>query len=81
MDQVEVTKSSEAGRAPAGSAEAQKAWQNYYQQASLRRRARGGRRHLRDEKRRRRFRERLGLSLSALLIAGMTGAFYLVLMR
>ena len=81
MDQVEVTKSSEAGRRPAGSAEAQQAWQDYYQQASLRRRARGGRRHLREEKRRRRLRERIGIGLSALLVAGMTWRFYLVLMR
>ena len=81
MDQVEVTKSSEAGRAPAGSAEAQQAWQDYYQKASIRRRSRGGRRHLREEKRRRRWRERIGISLSALLVACMTGAFYVVLMR
>ncbi len=55
------------------------AWEEYYRQASLRRRAHHGRRHLRDEKRRRRLRERISLALSAVVIGGLTLAFYLVL--
>jgi hypothetical protein len=55
------------------------AWSKYYREAARRRRARGGQRQLREEKRRRRLRERVGLSLSALLVAGMTAIFYLVL--
>jgi hypothetical protein len=58
------------------------AWEQYYVQASRRRRsARQGRRSLREEKRRRRWRERMGLGLSALLVAAMTVAFYFVLTR
>ncbi len=55
------------------------AWETYYKQASRRRRAMGGGRHLREEKRRRRVRERVGLGISAALVAGMTLAFYLIL--
>jgi hypothetical protein len=55
------------------------AWEKYYQEASRRRRARGGRHHLREEKRRRRIRERVGIAVSAVLVGGLTLAFYLVL--
>jgi hypothetical protein len=55
------------------------AWEKYYQEASRRRRARGGRHHLREEKRRRRIRERVGLTVSAVLVGGLTLVFYLVL--
>lgn len=57
------------------------AWERYYAQASRRRRSHHSRRRLREEKRRRRLRERIGLGLSALLVAGMTMIFYLVLTR
>jgi hypothetical protein len=55
------------------------AWEKYYQDASRRRRAHGGRHQLREEKRRRRLRERVGLAVSAALVGGLTLAFYLVL--
>ena len=55
------------------------AWESYYKEASRRRRAGAGGRHLRIEKRRRRLRERLGIGFSALLVGAMTLAFYLVL--
>ena len=42
-------------------------------------RAAGGDRRLREEKRRRRIRERIGIGLSALFVGGMTLIFYLVL--
>ena len=54
-------------------------WDAYYKEASRRRRATGGGRHLRVEKRRRRLRERVGIGLSALLVGAMTLIFYLVL--
>lgn len=57
------------------------AWERYYQQASIRRHAHGGRRQLREEKRRRRIRERIGLTVSALLVGGLMLVFYLVLTR
>ncbi len=57
------------------------AWEEYYRQASIRRRTRGGRRQLREEKRRRRMRERIGLAISAFLVGGLTLVFYLVLTR
>jgi hypothetical protein len=57
------------------------AWEEYYRQASLRRRGHHGRRHLREEKRRRRLRERIGLTISAFVVGGMTLFFYLVLTR
>jgi hypothetical protein len=57
------------------------AWEEYYRQASLRRRGHHGRRHLREEKRRRRLRERLGIAISAAVVGGMTLFFYLVLTR
>ncbi len=74
MDQV--------GNNPAGATAATAStWESYYQEASRRRRTRGGRHQLRAEKRRRRFRERLGISISALVVGGMTLAFYLLLTR
>ena len=53
-------------------------WDSYYKEASRRRRA-GGTRDLRVAKQRRRWRERLSIGLSALLVGAMTLAFYLVL--
>ncbi|HVV16354.1 MAG TPA: hypothetical protein VHH90_04050 [Polyangia bacterium] len=57
------------------------AWEEYYRQASLRRRGHHGRRHLREEKRRRRLRERIGIAISAFVVGGLTLVFYLVLTR
>jgi hypothetical protein len=54
-------------------------WDSYYKEASRRRRAAGGDRNLRDAKQRRRWRERLFIGLSALLVGAMTLAFYVVL--
>jgi hypothetical protein len=54
-------------------------WDSYYKEASRRRRAAGGTRDLRVAKHRRRWRERLSIGLSALLVGAMTLAFYLVL--
>ena len=62
-----------------GMSPAQSAWDEYYRQASRRRRANGGDRSLRVEKRRRRLRERVGIGISAVLVGAMTLAFYLVL--
>jgi len=57
-------------------------WERYYREASRRRRALGSpNRRLREEKRRRRNRERIGISLSALLVGGLTLIFYIVLNR
>ena len=56
-------------------------WESYYKDASRRRRAVGGRHQLRIEKRRRRLRERIGIGISALVVGGMTLAFYRVLTR
>ncbi|HXJ19088.1 MAG TPA: hypothetical protein VMT03_02565 [Polyangia bacterium] len=71
----------EAGSGDTGSALSKSwtAWDEYYRKASLRRRAHHGQRHLREEKRRRRLRERIGLAVSALLVGGLTLVFYLVL--
>jgi hypothetical protein len=55
------------------------AWENFYREASRRRRANGGYRNLRVEKRRRRMRERLGVGISALFVGGLTMLFYLLL--
>jgi hypothetical protein len=57
------------------------AWDEYYRKASLRRKAHKGQRHLREEKRRRRIRERLAMVLGALAVSGLTLVFYLVLTR
>jgi hypothetical protein len=60
----------------------QAAWEQYYKEASRRRRSRGSlRENLQKEKRRRRRAETLGLLLSALLIGGLTFVFYRLLNR
>jgi hypothetical protein len=65
---------------PARPAASWSAWDAYYREASRRRRARGGSRNaLREEKRRRRVRERLGIGVSALFVAALTAVFYFVL--
>ena len=68
-----------AGVTSTGLSPAQASWEAYYREASRRRRANGGDRSLRTEKRRRRFRERIGIGISALVVGAMTLAFYLVL--
>lgn len=68
-----------AGVTTTGLSQSQSTWEAYYREASRRRRANGGDRNLRVEKRRRRFRERLGIGISAVLVGAMTLAFYLVL--
>jgi hypothetical protein len=55
------------------------AWDAYYREASRRRRKHGRGSTFRDQKRKRRLKERLGIALSALLVMAMTGVFYLVL--
>jgi hypothetical protein len=55
------------------------AWEAYYKEASRRRRAAGGDRYIRVEKRRRQWRERIGIGLSALFVGALTLIFYLVL--
>ena len=77
----------QAGTGPATTASSKAiaswaAWENYYREASRRRRAKGiGRTSLREEKRRRRFRERVGIGVSALFVTALTAAFYVVLNR
>jgi hypothetical protein len=68
-----------AGNTTTALSPAQATWEAYYREASRRRRANGGDRSLRVEKRRRRLRERLGVGISAVLVGAMTLAFYLVL--
>lgn len=63
----------------AGMSPSQAAWDIYYREASRRRREAGGYRNLRQEKRRRRFRERLGIGISAVLVGTMTLIFYMLL--
>jgi hypothetical protein len=69
------------GTASPGEAVDWGAWETYYREASRRRRANGGQRHLREAKRRRRMRERVGIGISAVIVAAMTLVFYLVLTR
>jgi hypothetical protein len=64
---------------PTGVSPAMSAWDTYYKDASRRRRASGGNHSLRLEKRRRRFRERVSIGISALLVGAMTMIFYLLL--
>jgi hypothetical protein len=76
----------EASRAGSGEArptlsESWDAWEEYYRQASLRRRSQHGRSSLREAKRRRRLRERVGIAISTLVVGGLTLFFYLVLTR
>jgi hypothetical protein len=68
-----------AGPTTTGTSPAVSAWDEYYRQASRRRRANGGDRSIRVETRRRQIRERLGIGISAVLVSAMTLAFYLVL--
>jgi hypothetical protein len=77
MDQVSNAASSDA-QAQALSA-SWAAWEKYYREASRRRREMGGYRQLRDAKRRRMIRERLGLAVSAAVVFGLTFVFYIVL--
>ncbi|HEY7373038.1 MAG TPA: hypothetical protein VIF57_12815 [Polyangia bacterium] len=67
------------GAAASGLSPAVSTWDAYYKEASRRRRAAGGDRHLRVEKRRRQWRERIGFGLSAVLVGALTLIFYLVL--
>ena len=68
-----------AAATAAGMSPSQAAWDTYYREASRRRREAGGYRNLRLEKRRRRFRERLGIGISAILVGAMTLVFYMLL--
>ena len=83
MDQAPNSPSAEGRTAAVASTSAvspaMSAWDDYYKKASRRRRVSGGSRQLRVEKRRRRWRERVGIGLSALLVGAMTLAFYIVL--
>ena len=79
MDQVPNAASSDA-QAKALSA-SWVAWENYYREASRRRREMGGYRQLRDAKRRRMIRERVGLAVSTAVVLGLTLVFYVVLTR
>jgi hypothetical protein len=55
-------------------------WEKYYQEASRRRRQHGsGHQMIREAKRRRLIRERLGLTISAIVVGGLTLIFYMVL--
>jgi len=67
--------------AASGGVASWKAWETYYREASRRRRSRGGRTQLREEKRRRRIRERLGIGISTLFVTALTAVFYVVLTR
>jgi hypothetical protein len=82
MDQGSDYPSEEGRRSAAapttGLSPALSTWEDYYKQASHRRRADGAQ-TLHDEKRRRRWRERFGIGLSALFVAALTTIFYLVL--
>jgi hypothetical protein len=64
---------------PTAVSPAMSAWDTYYKDASRRRRAAGGNHNLRLEKRRRRFRERISIGISTLLVGAMTLVFYLLL--
>jgi hypothetical protein len=79
MDQAPDSSAGHARSAPAGLSPTLSTWDDYYKEASRRRRAVGGTRNLRVEKRRRRIRERLSIGLSAALVGAMTLIFYLVL--
>lgn len=83
MDQVQDQSSPDSGSTPApeatGASPAEPTWDAYYKEASRRRRAAGGVRNFRVEKRRRRIRERLVMGLSLVLVGAITTAFYMVL--
>jgi hypothetical protein len=57
------------------------AWREHYRAASRRRRSSGGSAQVRAALKRRRFREKLALMVSALAIVALTGVFYLVLLH
>ena len=70
----------ESARTPTATVSpATSAWDTYYKDASRRRRAAGGNHNLRLEKRRRRFRERVSIGISAMVVGAMTLVFYLLL--
>jgi hypothetical protein len=81
MDRAPNHPSSDTGATPlaTGLSPTISAWDEYYREASRRRRAAGGDRQFRVEKRRRLWRERIGIGLSAVLVGTMTMIFYLVL--
>ena len=81
MDQTPNHRSADSGATPAstGLSPTLPTWDQYYKEASRRRRGIGGGRQLRVEKRRRRVLERVGIGLSALVVGVMTVIFYLVL--
>jgi hypothetical protein len=79
MDQAPNRPADANANSPVAVSPAMSAWEDYYREASRRRRQTGGSRQLRDEKRRRRIRERVGISLSALLVGAMTAVFYFLL--
>jgi hypothetical protein len=55
-------------------------WEKYYKEASRRRRRHGsGHQTLREAKRRRLVRERVGMTISAIVVGGLTLMFYMVL--
>ena len=78
MDQA-PNRPERAGTPTSTVAPATSAWDSYYKDASRRRRAAGGNHNLRLEKRRRRFRERISIGISALVVGAMTMVFYLLL--
>jgi hypothetical protein len=83
MDQA-PNQPSPDGSAPApgrttGLSPAVSGWEAYYKEASRRRRAAGGDRYIRVEKRRRRWRERIGIGISALFVGTLMLVFWLVL--
>lgn len=78
MDQAAVQ--SEAERQASALSASWADWERYYKEASRRRRKNGsGHEMIREAKRRRLIRERLGLTISALVVGGLMLAFYLVL--
>jgi hypothetical protein len=79
MEQAPTTPTTDAQ--PSALSNSWDAWDNYYKQASRRRRASGGSRQIREDKRRRRIRERIGLAISAALVGGLMLIFYMVLTR
>lgn len=79
MDHAPDSSPGIARPATAGASPATSTWDQYYKEASRRRRRAGKSRDLRVEKRRRRLRERLGIVVAALLVGAMTAVFYFVL--
>jgi len=67
------------GRTTTGLSPAVSGWEAYYKEASRRRRAAGGDRYIRVEKRRRRWRERIGIGVSVLFVGTLMLVFWLVL--